>query len=498
MHKLHKTRDWRLFFPFLVIVALLSVFVSTPSPANAANGSEFSAGNIISDSVMFNGQASSVSTIQNFLNSRVSRCTLGDPGKPAGGIYTFPSGYQTTLANNCLKDYSASVPGLAADGICSAVSGGNLTAAEMIYRIGAACNVSQQVLLVLLEKEQSLITDDFPAQSQYNSATGFNCPDTAPCSSASAGFFKQVYSAARQLQVYGTGSFTWYPVGQVSQIRWQVDGLGCGSGPVLIENRATAALYYYTPYQPNATALNNLYGSGDRCSAYGNRNFWRLYTDWFGSTHEIPGSRAFVIAAYNDVLGRGPGEADIAYWVGRMAGGMSRADMANAFNNSDEYRNYKIRQAYNMALARDPDSTGAAYWLSLMQSGQIKPEDAYSTFLGMDEMFNVRGGGTNTGYVTVMYQQLLGRGPDAEGLRYWTGFLTSGTSRRVIADSIWYSPEKYNVRVTEAFNTFLGRTPSAGELDYWGGVARAGGNGALRTALMSTDEYWNRSSSRFR
>ncbi|MFZ1523014.1 MAG: hypothetical protein WAS94_03260, partial [Candidatus Saccharimonadales bacterium] len=39
-----------------------------------------------------------------------------------------------------------------------------------------------------------------------------------------------------------------------------------------------------TPYRPNQAALNNLYGTGDGCSAYGNRNFWRFYTDWFGST----------------------------------------------------------------------------------------------------------------------------------------------------------------------------------------------------------------------
>lgn len=29
--------------------------------------------------------------------------------------------------------------------------------------------------------------------------------------------------------------------------------------------------------------MSNLYGTGDSCSAYGNRNFWRMYTDWFGS-----------------------------------------------------------------------------------------------------------------------------------------------------------------------------------------------------------------------
>jgi hypothetical protein len=52
---------------------------------------------------------------------------------------------------------------------------------------------------------------------------------------------------------------------------------------VFIENQATAGLYNYTPYTPNDAALNNMYGTGDACSSYGNRNFWRIYTDWFGN-----------------------------------------------------------------------------------------------------------------------------------------------------------------------------------------------------------------------
>jgi hypothetical protein len=51
---------------------------------------------------------------------------------------------------------------------------------------------------------------------------------------------------------------------------------------VRIRNQATANLYNYTPYQPNEAALASLYGDGDECSAFGNRNFWRIFTDWFG------------------------------------------------------------------------------------------------------------------------------------------------------------------------------------------------------------------------
>lgn len=271
-----------------VVSALLGIALAVGSPlqkASAATADGFSPGNIISDSVMFDGLAFSPQSIQAFLNAQVPRCALGDSGKPAGGTYYIPGGGQVTLANNCLKDYSESVPNIAGDNICTPLSGGLLSAAEIIYRVGVSCNVSQKVLIVLLEKEQSLITHTFPSQSRYSSATGFNCPDTAPCSVASAGFFRQLYSAARQLQVYGTGGFNWFPVGAYSNIRYHPNE-ACGSSSVFIQNRATAALYYYTPYQPNAAALapQNFYGTGDSCSAYGNRNFWRIYTDWFGST----------------------------------------------------------------------------------------------------------------------------------------------------------------------------------------------------------------------
>jgi hypothetical protein len=58
----------------------------------------------------------------------------------------------------------------------------------------------------------------------------------------------------------------------------------CGGSQIYIQNQATAGLYDYTPYQPDASALNNLGGTGDSCGSYGNRNFWVYFNNWFGST----------------------------------------------------------------------------------------------------------------------------------------------------------------------------------------------------------------------
>lgn len=189
----------------------------------------------------------------------------------------------------CLKDYRQQTPAMQAEnGLCMYYFGGEKSAAQIIKDVGQACGINPKVLLVLLQKEQSLVTDDWPWQTQYKNATGYGCPDTAPCDASYSGFFNQVYNAARQFKKYqrDSGLFS-YRANRNNYIQYNPN-TSCGGSNVYIENQATASLYNYTPYQPNTAALNNLYGTGDNCSSYGNRNFWRLYNDWFGSTSAAP------------------------------------------------------------------------------------------------------------------------------------------------------------------------------------------------------------------
>ena len=75
--------------------------------------------------------------------------------------------------------------------------------------------------------------------------------------------------------------YTPYNLG-VNYIRYSPNA-ACGGSLVNIENRATKALYNYTPYQPNQAALNAGWGSA-ACGAYGNRNFYLYLTNWFNNS----------------------------------------------------------------------------------------------------------------------------------------------------------------------------------------------------------------------
>ena len=236
--------------------------------AETANLAEFKPGHIISDAKFFDSGTMTETQIQQFLESKVPTCQAG---------YT------------CLKDWYDTSRTTSADAMCGAYSGGiRERASAIIYKVARACGLNPQAILVILQKEQGLVTHVWPSEWRYTIAMGQGCPDTAACDTRYYGFFNQVYGAAWQLKRYanppGTSQyFTWYAPGNTWNVRWHPNA-ACGSAPVYIQNQATADLYYYTPYQPNAAALRAGYGEGDACSSYGNRNFFQYFTDWFGST----------------------------------------------------------------------------------------------------------------------------------------------------------------------------------------------------------------------
>ncbi|HEU5222763.1 MAG TPA: hypothetical protein VFU07_03685 [Candidatus Lumbricidophila sp.] len=193
------------------------------------------------------------------------------------------AGCQATSSAPCLWEYRTTTPDRAADAYCDEYVGeADEPAASIIVRVARACGVSPKVLLVLLQKEQSLLTR--PTERGYRSATGYNCPDTADCDARFYGFFNQVYSAARQFQAYRQGTKWRYRVGEVA-VKFNPDP-SCGQAVVNIQNQATAGLYNYTPYQPTAEAIANPDDSGP-CRTFGNLNFWRLWSKWFGNPHSV-------------------------------------------------------------------------------------------------------------------------------------------------------------------------------------------------------------------
>lgn len=242
---------------------------------DAASLANFDPGFIISDYTMSNYNSMTQAEIQAFLTSK-NPCNNRD--------YSY---YQALSASNpnvqwhwkdghfvCISEE------LFGDGM---VIGEGKTAAQIIYETAQEYKINPQVLLVLIQKESSLITDPIPNNYDYRTMTGFGCPDTAPCDAKYFGFKNQIRKAAWLFREVLDGGWTNYPLGE-NYVQYNPNA-GCGGSIVNIRSLATSALYRYTPYQPNAGAIAAGYGTA-YCGAYGNRNFYLYFEDWFGGITE--------------------------------------------------------------------------------------------------------------------------------------------------------------------------------------------------------------------
>jgi hypothetical protein len=295
----------RLLLGLAVLACGLSV-MSLPQQADpvlspAADTKSFQAGNIISDAVFYDSGAMSASQIQAFLASKGAAC------KPASG------------GPACLKDFVQATTTRAADSYCPGqyVGAPRETAAQIIAKVSIACGINPRVILVTLQKEMTLVTRSAPTAKTYTRAMGYACPDSTggTCDSTYDGFFNQVYSAAKQFQRYRSKPTSYgYVAGRTNYIQYNPN-TACGSSGVTIANQGTRALYIYTPYQPNAAALAAGYGaSSDKCSSYGNRNFWLYFTDWFGSTQTVGRDADAPLGSLEAATG-GPGTITVRGWT---------------------------------------------------------------------------------------------------------------------------------------------------------------------------------------
>lgn len=299
-------------FSVALILAVSSVTSLIAAQANAADLSQFRAGNIISDEIFTDSQSMTIDEIQSFLKSKVNTCDtygvkVSELGEGTRRQWMANRNIQPPF--RCAIDYYENPTTGENNYSRNDIPTGAISAAQIIYNYAQQFNINPQVLIVTLQKENGLITDEWPTPRQFYEAMGFGCPDNvapgAPaCDPTYKSFSTQIYQAARHFRGYMDRQYcnsTWctpYVVG-VNYIRWSVDTT-CGGTNVNIENKATSALYSYTPYQPNQASLNAGYGkASDKCSQYGNRNFFNYYHDWFGGFSSCTKPLAQVQRLYN-------------------------------------------------------------------------------------------------------------------------------------------------------------------------------------------------------
>jgi len=138
-----------------------------------------------------------------------------------------------------------------------------ITAAQAIYDAAQLHKISPKYILVLLQKEQSLVEDPQPTQDQLDWATGYGICDGCKKTDAKV----QKYKGFTNQVDWGAGGTRYYfdhPDGFNFKVggAYNIDGQ-----PVTITNHATRALFTYTPH------------------LHGNQNFYQIWQRWFANSY---------------------------------------------------------------------------------------------------------------------------------------------------------------------------------------------------------------------
>ncbi len=205
----------------------------------------------------------------------------------------------------------------------------------------------------------------------------------------------------------------------------------------------------------------------------------------------VDGNGAVVRLVYIELLGRCPDQAGYSYWKSRLDAGTSPEAFARAIARTPEAVGRVVDDAYQTMLGRPADAAGREFWVGrLLSHGRY---DQLLADLAASGEFWSKAGGTNVGFVTRVYEQLLGRTPDTAGLDFWTGKLSTGTSRRALVLTLANLNEPLGRLVAGAYDEILSRTPDADERTAGIAHLRATGDrSGLYAQLIGLEEFSTR------
>ncbi len=191
---------------------------------------------------------------------------------------------------------------------------------------------------------------------------------------------------------------------------------------------------------------------------------------------------------YADVLGRNCTTGEAGYWANLLDAGVSREAVAHGFFASRERRARFVNEYYLDYLGRAADSAGTDYWLNVWQATG-GPELVRASLIGSGEYLQSHGG-TISGAVQGLYQDILNRNAAQAEVNYWVG-VSANASLTAIANGFVTSDEYRLGLVHGWYQQYLHRSCDGGSANYWLNRMKQGlRQESLQGALVASGEYY--------
>jgi hypothetical protein len=181
---------------------------------------------------------------------------------------------------------------------------------------------------------------------------------------------------------------------------------------------------------------------------------------------------------YAGILGRAGNAMEIDYWSGVIASGGSVRDVAIEFVNSDEAAGLFrasgsagfVTALYESVMGRKPATAEINYWVDALAKGGQRADVALE-FINSREYLakavKVDFGSSEVGVLLRLYNTMFGRAPDEAGLNYWLEQSAAGVTMSDIANNFAQSTEVGELSnrdfIDQIYDAALHRDPTAAE-----------------------------------
>lgn len=212
----------------------------------------------------------------------------------------------------------------------------------------------------------------------------------------------------------------------------------------------------------------------------------------------FPSAAAFVEQQYRDLFGREADPAGVAYWSGRLDDGTAGPpQLIHELLRSTEFRaiDAPVVRLHSGTFDRFPAPNEVLWWGTLLRGG-IGIADVAEQLLRSEEFATLYGELSVEQFVRTMYEQVLGRAPEAAAARYWVAeleatrlarsqflaFLSESAEHRRASDR--------PVALAMIYIGMLARVPDAGGFGYW--LRLLDGGTSLQVPIerfLLSDEY---------
>lgn len=158
--------------------------------------------------------------------------------------------------------------------------------------------------------------------------------------------------------------------------------------------------------------------------------------------HSAEHARLIVTQAYQDYLGRVPDAAGLDYWVGALGRGVTDEQLAASMIASDEFfavaggdnRDW-VDAMYLKLLGRAADGSGEAFWVGALAQGETRFQVALAIATSPEREGSI---------VSADYAQLLHRTAGADEVRAWVAQMNAGLSDEELLARIVASDEYFD------------------------------------------------------